>query len=83
MSDYPGSGTVADLTVNTFTGVLQYNIGDGLSVHGGLRVQSLESDAQVPFAGNYSIAGPTDWAAGYLLGAAYERPEIGARVSLT
>lgn len=83
VSTYIGSGTIADSTVNTFTSVLQYNIGNGFSVHGGLRIQSLESDVQIPFAGNYSVAGPTDWAAGYLVGAAYERPDIAARVSLT
>jgi long-subunit fatty acid transport protein len=78
---FPAAGSVASIKSNAVSGVLQYNMANGASVYGGLRAQSLQ--AQASLAGGYTADTDTNIALGYLVGAAYERPEIGLRVSLT
>ncbi|MCV6584282.1 MAG: outer membrane protein transport protein [Marinibacterium sp.] len=82
-TNYFGANTTAELNTNALTGVLQYNINGNASVFAGARVQSLSANANVPFLGNYKIDADRDVSVGYLVGAAYEVPEIAARVSLT
>lgn len=94
-TDYPTgttnvfTGTTAEVNSNAITGVLQYNFGNGASVYGGLRGQSLQAEASIPFlppvagGGGYTIDSNTDYTFGYLVGAAYERPDIALRVALT
>lgn len=85
--DYPVTtnifqGSNAELNANALTGILQYNLGNGGSVFGGVRAQTLEAQAVVtPFG--YSADGERDLSFGYLVGVAYEKPEIALRVSLT
>lgn len=87
--DYPddeafvGAGTNATLDTQAYTALAKYRFDFGTSVFGGIRYQTLEADADVPFAGNYSIEADEDGAVGYVLGVAYERPEIALRVALT
>lgn len=83
VSNYFATGTTAELKSNSFSGIVQYNFDTGMSIYGGLRLQSMEADARIPFLGGYSVAGKADWSFGYLAGIAYERPEIAARVALT
>ena len=79
---YAFAGSTAELKSNALTGILQYNLENGASVYGGIRAQTLEANATVtPFA--YSVTGDRDLAFGYLVGAAYEKPEIALRVALT
>jgi long-subunit fatty acid transport protein len=80
---YPFAGSVAQVRSNALTGILQYNMGNGGSVFGGLRAQSLQASANLPVLGFYDIASNTDFQLGYLVGAAYERPDIALRVALT
>lgn len=87
-STYFASDSSAFVETDTITGILQYNLnpsdnGGGFSVFGGLRAQRLGAGADIPFLGNYSITTESDTAVGYLLGVAFEKPEIALRVSLT
>ena len=57
---------------------------NGASVYGGLRLQSLQAEAKS--SGSWEptpIDSNTDYSMGYLVGAAYERPDIALRVALT
>lgn len=89
---YPGfsyDGTSADLDTYQFTGILAYDIRPDVKIYGGLRAERLDADASIPFIGPsagyppYTAETDKDWAWGYLLGAAYSRPEIALRVALT
>lgn len=79
---YIFGGSNADFTSHALTGIVQYNMGNGGSVFGGLRAQSIEAEAEIAFAG-YTVEGDRQFRLGYVLGAAYEKPEIALRVALT
>ncbi|MEP5759616.1 MAG: outer membrane protein transport protein [Litoreibacter sp.] len=93
--DYPVTPTSVSLggtgaTVDSYavTGVVRYKFDDNFSVHGGLRYQEISADVSLgglvygPLNGyNASFASTGD--VGYLIGAAYERPDIALRVALT
>lgn len=83
---YPFAGSTAKLTAHALTGILQYNLPSNLSVYAGLRAQTLDADASVnavPSFSGYTASADRDFDFGYLVGAAYERPDIALRVSLT
>ena len=82
---YPFAGSAAELESHALTGILQYNLPSRVSFYAGLRAQSLDADANVNAASlsGYVARAETDYDVGYLLGAAYERPDIALRVSLT
>jgi long-subunit fatty acid transport protein len=79
---YAFAGSTAELKTNALTGILRYKLDNGVSVHGGLRVQTLEAKASIPVL-TYNATGERDTGVGYLVGAAYEKPEIALRVALT
>ena len=98
--DYPtgtgyfAQGSTAEFTSMALTGILQYNMDNNVSVYGGLRAQTIEAQAFVPFVTStdpiapnpgapYNATTEGDWGIGYLVGVAYERPEIALRVALT
>ena len=76
-------GSKADLKTYQITGVLAYDVNPNVKVFGGVRAQLLEAKAAVSFVINYSVDAEDKWGYGYLVGAAYERPEIALRVALT
>jgi long-subunit fatty acid transport protein len=78
----PLVGTNASVKSNAVTGILRYSANENISVYGGLRLQSLQGEAAVPAAG-YTLDTETGYSAGYVVGAAYERPDIAMRVALT
>lgn len=89
-SRYFASGSNAELKTRALTAILQYNfapvvggIGGQFSVYGGPRVQRMDAEAEVPFVGRYAVTVDSETNYGYLVGAAWERPELGMRVSLT
>lgn len=81
-------GTYAEVNATTFTGLLRYRFDNNVSVHGGLRASlanariGLKGAAYGPLSG-YEVELDDAWAAGFVLGAAYEIPEYAARLSLT
>ena len=78
----PLVGTRAKLESSAITGVLRYKLNNGISLLGGLRAHSLSGSAAVPLAG-YTLETDTAIGFGYLVGVAYEKPEIALRASLT
>lgn len=80
---YFAAGSSATLDTHALTGIVRYRLPSNVSFHAGLRLQSAEAEASVPFVSGYAATGARDTALGYLVGAAYERPDIALRVSLT
>jgi long-subunit fatty acid transport protein len=92
---YPLAGTEAELRSNAVTALLRYKLQNNVSVYGGLRAQSVMGKAHIlfdiydPGTGNfvattdYNLETNTDYSLGYVVGVAWEKPEIAARVSLT
>ncbi|MEP2642738.1 outer membrane protein transport protein [Roseobacter sp.] len=86
---YFAAGSSAEFNSVALTGLLQYNVQNGVSVYGGLRLQRVDADAEIIFAGlaslsgGYTVVADGDFGLGYVAGVAYERPDIALRVSLT
>ncbi|GGG75283.1 membrane protein [Salipiger pallidus] len=81
-------GTTAEANTHTITALAKYQFNDNFSAFGGLRFQQaggdihLEGIAYGPVTG-YDVSLDDDWAAGYVVGAAYELPDIALRVALS
>lgn len=81
---YYAAGATAQLDTHALTGVLKYRFPTDVSIYGGLRYQTLEAEADLPYVPfGYTVEGDRDEAFGYLFGVAYERPDIALRVGLT
>lgn len=81
---YPLAGTYADLRSQALTALLRYRISDRFSVHGGIRSVGMDADLQVSSPGGvYAARFESDRALGYVVGAAYEIPDIALRAALT
>ncbi len=76
-------GSMAKLETYQITAALSYDVNPNVKVYGGLRAQLLDAEAGVSFVQNYHVNADAKWGYGYLLGAAYERPDIALRVALT
>ncbi|WP_424976212.1 OmpP1/FadL family transporter [Dinoroseobacter sp. S124A] len=79
---HPFAGSVADLESEELTAYLMYKFSNGFSVVGGLRAQQVEGDVFLAST-QYDLTTNNDREYGYMLGVAYEKPEIALRVSLT
>lgn len=82
-SFYFASGATANLRSNAMTGIVRYKFADKFSVYAGLRQQTMKANVGVPYVAGYTANGSNDTQLGYLIGAAYERPDIALRVALT
>jgi long-subunit fatty acid transport protein len=87
---YFGRGTVATLDTNALTALLKYRFESNVSIFGGLRYQTFEAAATIPFVtavpgrtAPYTASADEDSGWGYVLGIAWEKPEIAARIALT
>ncbi len=83
---YPFQGSSADFTSHALTGLLKYQLNNNVSVYGGLRFQSIQAEATVISPAlpiTYTADTDPDFRLGYVVGAAYEKPEIALRVALT
>lgn len=76
------AGSTGKVKNTTLTGVMRYKFGNGFSAHAGLR-SSWTSGSVNLSALQYTMSTNTDQAWGYLVGVAYEQPEIALRVALT
>lgn len=79
---HPFAGSIADLESEELTAYLMYKFGNGFSVLGGLRAQQVEGDVFLAST-QYNLSTNNDREYGYMVGVAYERPDIALRVSLT
>lgn len=82
----PGGRTgVLEATADTdaITALLRYKFDNGFSAIGGVRAQRVKAQVGVPAAAGYQVStdNPIDF--GYVIGVAWEKPEIAARVALT
>lgn len=84
---YPFAGSRAEVRSTAITGLLRYKMPSNFSVYGGLRALVAEGSVVInaPAAGlnNYGMSTDRDWGLGYVVGVAWEKPEIAARVALT
>ena len=64
------------------TAALSYDVTPNIKLYGGVRAQRFDATVDVSFP-SYSLESDKEWGWGYLVGAAYERPEIALRVALT
>ncbi|MDH3264270.1 MAG: hypothetical protein OEM24_09750 [Paracoccaceae bacterium] len=80
---YPLQGTTATLESYAVTGLLRYKLPSNFSVFGGLRAEQVRGVVSIPFVGSYTLVTNRDVEYGYVVGAAWEKPEIAARVALT
>lgn len=78
---YAYYGSSVKLSTQAMTLLLRYQINDNFSLHGGARY--LLSSGEVAMANGYTMhtSDEGDW--GYVIGAAYEIPEIALRAALT
>lgn len=84
---YPLAGSNAEVDSTALTGMLRYKFNDAFSVHGGVKIQRSKGNVALSLPGgapvDYMMSTSTETDVGYLLGVAYERPEIALRVALT
>ena len=82
------SGTAATVDSHAITGFARYKFNENISAHGGIVYQSVSADVTLRGAAygglsGYNAAFSNDSAVGYMIGAAYEIPQIALRVALT
>lgn len=96
---YPDSspvlgGTAARVESTTVTALARYRMDNNISFHGGIRASRAEAEVTLSGLGygapitagglsGYNVRLDPSWGTGFVLGAAYEIPEIAARISLT
>lgn len=87
---YPLAGTDAEVDSTALTGLLRYKMPSNFSVYGGVRLQSVEGRINIETAPpvgaipvSYNLQTNRDYQVGYVVGVAWEKPEIAARVALT
>ncbi|WOI56741.1 hypothetical protein [Palleronia sp. LCG004] len=81
-------GTAVTIDSRALQALGRYEFDNGISVHGGLRYQEIQADVRLAGAATGALSGyrgsfESDGDLGYVIGAAYERPEIALRVALT
>jgi long-chain fatty acid transport protein len=83
---YPFAGSTAELRTNAISAIGRYKFSDRFSVHAGLRYQTLEGSIDLispALPAPFSLEADRDGQLGYLVGVAYEIPEIALRAALT
>ena len=76
------AGSLGKVENTMLTGVMRYQFGNGFSAHAGLRSSWTRGEVALTTV-PYEMSTNTDQAWGYLVGVAYEMPEIALRVALT
>ncbi len=77
------NGTAADLSSSAITVIGSYDLSENIVVFGGGTYQTMQATAAVPFVAGYTIEADAASGFGYVLGAAYQIPDIALRVALT
>jgi long-chain fatty acid transport protein len=76
-----GAGSQATIDAVAATALIHYRFSENLSVYGGLKAEQVSG--KVALFNGYSMSTSKETDLGYLIGAAYERPDIALRVGLT
>ncbi|OWY08978.1 hypothetical protein B6V74_10000 [Thioclava sp. F42-5] len=79
---YPVAGSNASIKSSAVTALVRYKMPSNISVYGGLRSESVKGNVYLP-AYEYTMSTSEETDFGYVVGAAWEKPEIAARVALT
>lgn len=84
---YPIGGSNARIDSHALSALLRYRINENWSIHGGLKAQRTKGEVEIfnpnlP-GGQYGMKTSSETDLGFLLGTAYERPDIALRVALT
>lgn len=83
---YYATGSGAEVNSNSINAVVRYQFDERISVYGGLRYQTVNANVTKPTTTPgvyYNYASEDSSAVGFLVGAAYEIPDIALRVALT
>lgn len=80
---YTAAGSTAELSGTSFTVLARYEFPSQFSIYGGLRAGRASGEVSLPFTGGYTLETSEETDLGYVIGAAYEIPEIALRVALT
>lgn len=81
-------GTKAKVDSEGVTALARYKFDENFSVHGGVRASKASGEVALSGLAYSSLSGynvdfDKNWAFGYVIGAAYERPDIALRVAIT
>ncbi|TKD12936.1 hypothetical protein FBT96_20160 [Rhodobacter capsulatus] len=82
-TDYFLQGATATIDNTSLTGMLRYKLPQNFSMIGGVRALRTSGVVSLPSVGAYHMSSSTETDFGYLVGVAWEKPEIAARVALT
>lgn len=87
VAPYPIGGSNAKIESHALSALLRYRLNENWSVHGGLKAQRTKGEVEIfnpnlP-GGRYAMNTSAETDLGFLLGTAYERPDIALRVALT
>ncbi len=74
-------GSTASIDSVGLTALLSYEAPNEITVYGGVR--AIQTSGEVALFNTYSMSTSTETDFGYVVGAAWERPDIAARVALT
>ncbi|MDB4111825.1 outer membrane protein transport protein [Yoonia sp.] len=80
---YYTGAVAAEVSSSAITAIGRYKVDDNFSVHGGLRLQTVQATVEKPFPFQYKIESEDSTGVGFVLGAAYEIPAIALRVAVT
>jgi long-subunit fatty acid transport protein len=85
---YMLGGTKVQVDSTTFTALARYEFVNNFSIHGGIRGSRANGDVTLNGAAYGAVAGYNAkmddvWGVGYVIGGAYEIPDIAGRISLT
>ncbi len=82
---YALTGVNANVESSGLTVLARYKLNDAFSIHAGVRQVTVSGDVftLVPAWGAYSATFGEDSGTGYVIGAAYEKPEIALRLAVT
>lgn len=79
---YPLGGSRASIDSHAITALMRYKMANNISLIGGLRALSTTGEVALS-VGGYTMDASRETDFGYVLGVAWEKPEIAARVALT
>lgn len=74
-------GSTATIESLGLTALLSYEAAENITVYGGVR--AIRTSGEVALFNGYTMSSSTETDYGYVVGAAWEKPEIAARVALT
>lgn len=82
---YPLAGSTGTIDSTAITALARYKFDGGFSVHGGIKAERAKGAVGLFLPGGltYNMNTSSETDVGYLIGAAYEKPEIALRVALT